>query len=264
MYKKFWFKAKQYGWGWYPSSWQGWAVLLMYIFAVFATVTFVDSHAHSDSDALMGFFPVVYILTVFLIIICYATGQKPRWQWGNEKYDVLNEDGTLSGKRASYTDVHTQGLWHRSVELYVVNSKNEVLLQKRSEHVELCPGAWHASAAGHVGAGVSIIEAIKNEAREEIGLVFNDADVIHVATAQSTEVLSHGRMRNSEFKECFLLYADIDIATLHVNKKEVATLAWFPLAEFKKKIESHDPDFIYNAVIPLLFKYLDEHADHKK
>ena len=92
MDKKLWFKAKCFGWGWYPSSWQGWAILLMYVFAVFTVARQVDSASHSSSDALFGFIPVVYILTVFLLIICYATGEKPRWRWGISKKDGADQD----------------------------------------------------------------------------------------------------------------------------------------------------------------------------
>lgn len=89
--ERYWFKAKRYGWGWYPVTWQGWAVLVMYVFAVLTTVFYIDRHEHSASDSLMGFFPLVYILTVFLIIICYKTGEKPSWRWGDKKKDT---DGT--------------------------------------------------------------------------------------------------------------------------------------------------------------------------
>lgn len=27
----FWFRAKEYGWGWYPATWEGWLVLLVFI-----------------------------------------------------------------------------------------------------------------------------------------------------------------------------------------------------------------------------------------
>ena len=26
-----WFKAKKYGYGWYPATWQGWLVILVYL-----------------------------------------------------------------------------------------------------------------------------------------------------------------------------------------------------------------------------------------
>ena len=93
MEKKLWFRAKRYGYGWYPSSWQGWAILVMYLFALLANGLYASNHETSNSDFLMQFFPQVFILTVFLMIICEATGEKARWRWGKEKDDNKN-DGT--------------------------------------------------------------------------------------------------------------------------------------------------------------------------
>jgi len=83
--KLLWFKAKHFGWGWYPCTWQGWGVLLMYVFALISNTIFVNNHVSSVSDLFIQFFPQTYILTVFLIIICYATGEKPGWHWGWKK-----------------------------------------------------------------------------------------------------------------------------------------------------------------------------------
>ncbi len=82
--KKLWFKRKTYGWGWSPCSWQGWAILAMYLFAIFSDFIFIDKNSHSISDTLVSFLLHVYILTVFLIIICYTTGEEPYWQWGEK------------------------------------------------------------------------------------------------------------------------------------------------------------------------------------
>ncbi len=83
--KKLWFKAKSYGWGWTPCTWQGWAVLVMYLFAVLNETTSAVIQAPTDVYSFLRFFPNIYILTVFLIIICYATGEKPSWRWGNKQ-----------------------------------------------------------------------------------------------------------------------------------------------------------------------------------
>jgi uncharacterized membrane protein YhaH (DUF805 family) len=92
--KKLWFKAKSYGWGWTPCTWQGWAIIAMYIFAIISNVIFVNNHVGSSSDFLMQFFPNVYILTVFLIIICYLSGEKPAWRWGNKKINIIESDAS--------------------------------------------------------------------------------------------------------------------------------------------------------------------------
>ncbi len=80
--KKVWFKAKTYGWGWYPSSWQGWTILLLYLTSTILLFIRIDSNSHSVSDTLINFIPLTTILTLILITICYLKGEKPRWRWG--------------------------------------------------------------------------------------------------------------------------------------------------------------------------------------
>ena len=82
---KIWFKAKEYGWGWYPVTWQGWVIILMYLFSCISMTIFVNNHSLSTSDFFIQFFPNIAILTIFLIIICYARGEKPGWRWGVKK-----------------------------------------------------------------------------------------------------------------------------------------------------------------------------------
>ena len=81
--KKKWFKTKQYGWGWYPSSWQGWLVLLTLIITNVYSFIAIDSKSHSVSDTLINFIPLTLILAILLIFICCKTGEKPRWRWEN-------------------------------------------------------------------------------------------------------------------------------------------------------------------------------------
>ena len=91
-----WFRAKTFGWGWYPCSWQGWGVLIMYIFALISTAVFMDTAVKSSYYLFVQFFPNFYILTVFLIIICYTTGEKPGWRWGNRTKDRNDQEISVS------------------------------------------------------------------------------------------------------------------------------------------------------------------------
>ena len=74
---KLWFKAKIYGWGWYPCSWQGWLVILVWL------LLFTFGIAKMDHEWLKNLV-VIFILTLFLFWICYKKGEKPRWRWGKE------------------------------------------------------------------------------------------------------------------------------------------------------------------------------------
>lgn len=82
--RKYWFKAKRYGYGWYPASWQGWTSTVFYLTALI----FVISGSEKDPE-LTGDYKFVIeqivSLTALLIVLCYMTGEKARWRWGKEK-----------------------------------------------------------------------------------------------------------------------------------------------------------------------------------
>ncbi len=82
MEQKLWFKAKRYGWGWYPVSWEGWVIMLAYIAALVKIFIVIDLRSHSVSDLLIAFAPSFIIITGLFLTICYKKGEKPAWHWG--------------------------------------------------------------------------------------------------------------------------------------------------------------------------------------
>lgn len=265
--KRLWFKAKRYGWGWYPVTWQGFAVLVMYIFSLLAQSVFAENHTHSGSDFLQQLFPQIYILTVFLIIICYATGETPRWRWGKPKeemIDVLDAWGAPTGTIATRTRVHEEGLWHKGVHVFVLNSKNEVLIQKRSLEKVSNPGMWTVSAGGHIEAGQSALATAKRETAEEIGLRLTDADLTYIGTIRDCAVLNKGTYINNAINDVFLVRKNVAISDLQKQESEVSELRWISLEEYRKHIAERDSNFIAAASIGLLFTHLDFHGSDKK
>jgi len=82
--KHLWFKAKLYGWGWVPVTWQGWLVILVYVIAVTLFALTIDGNSPTREIVFTFILPVT-ILTATLIRICYKKGEKPHWQWGPTK-----------------------------------------------------------------------------------------------------------------------------------------------------------------------------------
>ncbi|HUD04309.1 MAG TPA: hypothetical protein VMR73_02335, partial [Candidatus Paceibacterota bacterium] len=83
--KNYWFKAKRYGWGWYPTTWQGWLVMLVWVALAVGDFLRINAVTHSGSDTLIIFVPQLIVLMFVLVLICFATGEKPRWQWGGQE-----------------------------------------------------------------------------------------------------------------------------------------------------------------------------------
>lgn len=73
--KKLWFKAKTYGWGWCPCSWEGWSILL--IWAILFTLAVVKMDHEWFKNILF-----IFLITAILIYICYKKGEKPHWRGG--------------------------------------------------------------------------------------------------------------------------------------------------------------------------------------
>ena len=81
---KKWFQRKAYGWGWVPATWQGWMVIGFY--GVFLVWDFIrlDAVSHSTSDTVRPYVIDAIGAAIILIIICFVTGETPRWQWGEK------------------------------------------------------------------------------------------------------------------------------------------------------------------------------------
>lgn len=91
----------------------------------------------------------------------------------NELLALVDEkDRVISAM--SRRDIHAGSLRHRAVHILVNDRQGRVLLQKRSKHKDVHPGAWDTSAAGHVDYGESYALAAQRELKEELGIVLNE------------------------------------------------------------------------------------------
>ncbi|MEK7514887.1 MAG: hypothetical protein AAB608_00700 [Patescibacteria group bacterium] len=79
-----WFKRKWYGWGWTPATWQGWVVTLAYV-GIIVRLSLTVDEAYMGQEVIREFVIPVVVLTAALLCVAYATGERPRWQWGAPK-----------------------------------------------------------------------------------------------------------------------------------------------------------------------------------
>ncbi len=87
-----------------------------------------------------------------------------------EIFDVVDEDDHVVGQ-ATRKEVHKQKLLHRVSNVFVFNSKGEMLVQKRSLSKDEYPGRFTSSVSGHLDAGETYEQAALREMYEEVGLV---------------------------------------------------------------------------------------------
>lgn len=142
-----------------------------------------------------------------------------------EEIDVLNPDGTPAGIRKRKSEIHRDGDWHRAAHVWVVVGDGRLLLQRRSHSKENWPGQWDISAAGHVSAGETSVEAAVREMEEELGLRIAPSDLQPIATLRESCVLRGGTYIDNEIHDVFLVRRDVDLAALVFNDGEVEDVA---------------------------------------
>lgn len=175
-----------------------------------------------------------------------------------ELIDVLAPDGRQTGVRKAKHEVHCDGDWHRAAHVWIIDSDGRILLQRRSPRKENNPALWDVSAAGHVSAGESALDAAVRETREELGLTLAGDELKLVATLCESSVLNNNTYFDNEFHEIFVVERDVDIDALTLDPEEVAEVKWVDELRPDHSFVPHAEEYA------LLSRWLRSHAPQRR
>lgn len=125
---------------------------------------------------------------------------------------------------------HGKGLWHKSVHVWLINDKNEILLQYRCAEKKLYPNTWDCSFAGHISAGEDSIQAVLREGKEEIGIDV-DLDNLNLILT-NRECIKYEDIDSREFVDIFILRQNYDLDEIVFQKEEVSDAKYVTITEF--------------------------------
>jgi len=175
-----------------------------------------------------------------------------------EYLEVLNANGSKTGVKKLKSDVHKQGDWHRSVHVWLMNSQNQILIQKRAPGKAAFPNHWDISSAGHVVAGEDSLTSALRETQEELGLTLNPQDLIYLFTNTRSLVLNSGSLIENEIQDVFLVKKDVKLSDLRLQKKEVSEIKFVGLKKLKQMIDRKTETFVpHPDEYRKLFAYLE-------
>lgn len=87
-----------------------------------------------------------------------------------ERFPIVTPEGEVIGS-ASRGECHSGSmLLHPVVHLHLFNPQGELYLQRRPDWKDIQPGRWDTAVGGHVDLGETVEEALRREAREELGI----------------------------------------------------------------------------------------------
>jgi len=123
----------------------------------------------------------------------------------------------------------------RASSLWVMNSRQDILLAKRALRMRQDPGKWGVAVAGTLEDDETYEANIIREAEEELGLK-NIKPVFGLKLRKKGE-------RNF-FVQRFNIILDKDISEFKIQENEVAEIKWFTREELKKELAEHPDDFL--------------------
>jgi 8-oxo-dGTP diphosphatase len=155
----------------------------------------------------------------------------------SEYFDVLDENGDYTGKVETRENCHKEGIVHKAVAAFIINSKNQVLLQKRSKSQKMWPDMWDLSSGGHVDSGEFGFQAITREIKEELGIEVNKNEMTFIGASFSTNIKKD--IVNKHINEYYIINKDVDETKLELQKEEVSEVKWIDKDEIIKRVKNN-------------------------
>lgn len=162
-----------------------------------------------------------------------------------EYIDIFDEDNNPIGEIKEKQQAHEDGNFHRTAHVWIINDKNELLLQKRSASKKSHPNCWDISGAGHIRAGESVTEGAIRELKEELGVEATEKELNYIATIKSTK-----NPKNMEFGYVYLLRCNKKIEEYVFEDDEVSEVKYVYFEDLEKMVEEkveglllHDEEF---------------------
>lgn len=151
-------------------------------------------------------------------------------------------------------EAHEKALLHRAFSVFILNDKNQVMLQQRAADKYHSPLLWANTCCSHQRENETNIEAGNRRLQEEMG--FN-AELKELFSFIYKAPFDNG-LTEHELDHVMIGYYNEEPT---INPDEVAAWKWMDIDEVRKDIQQN-PD-IYTAWFKIIFNefyhYLEEH-----
>lgn len=142
-----------------------------------------------------------------------------------EIWNILDEEGNVTGKTMEKGDkiVWQEGIYHQGADVWIINSKGKILIQKRSPQKKLEPNVW-AMTGGSVIKGETSLETLKRETLEELGIKLNTEKAIKI---------NHYKTGNVWLDE-YIVEQEVDLKNVIMQDDEVSEVKFASYDEIEE------------------------------
>ena len=152
-------------------------------------------------------------------------------------------------------EAHQKAVLHRAFSVFILNDKNELMLQQRAEHKYHSPLLWTNTCCSHQRDGETNIQAGSRRLMEEMGFEADLRELFHFIYKAPFD----NGLTEHELDHVMIGYFN---GNPEINPEEVAQFKWMTIEDVKKDMSVH-PD-IYTVWFKIIFDkfyhYLEDHT----
>jgi isopentenyl-diphosphate Delta-isomerase len=152
-------------------------------------------------------------------------------------------------------EAHRQALLHRAFSVFIINSKGEMLLQRRAQDKYHSGGLWTNACCSHPLPGESTIQAAERRLKEELGFTIPLSKALEFIYKA---VFDNG-LTEYEYDHVFIAQYEGEI---HPDPEEVIDYCYKSIGEIRSSLSSHSHKYTewFKIAFPKLENYLQQLA----
>jgi len=168
-----------------------------------------------------------------------------------ERWDILDKNRNRTGKTVERGASMTQEEYHLVAQIWIVNSKNEFLISKRSPDKDMFPNLWECTGGSAVSGDDSLKTALK-ETKEELGIDLLPENGELFLSYRSKFLYGAASFTAPSFTDVWVFKQDMDINSVVYQQGETCDAMWASKEKILEMIDSGE--FIGRD----LFFYIDK------
>jgi isopentenyl-diphosphate delta-isomerase len=151
-------------------------------------------------------------------------------------------------------EAHEKAVLHRAFSVFVLNDKNEVMLQQRAHHKYHSPLLWTNTCCSHQRAGETNIEAGKRRLFEVMGFETELKELFHFIYKAPFD----NGLTEHELDHVMIGYYD-DAPV--INLDEVESWKWMPIEAIKDDMLANPNSYTvwFKIIFDEFYHYLEDH-----
>jgi isopentenyl-diphosphate delta-isomerase len=165
-------------------------------------------------------------------------------------YVVLVDESDKEIGIAEKMEAHRKSLLHRAISVFIVNSKGQWLLQRRSMSKYHSQGLWTNACCTHPFPGESNVDAAKRRLKEEMGLSSDLRKLFHFTYIEKLD----NELTEHELDHVFVGVTD-DLPK--INTDEVMDYKYIDFKDLNEDIKRNPQN--YTVWFRMIFERVQQH-----